>query len=735
MAGQGAGAMPLIGTLVALAPALIPLAGALAADTVGLTAMAGAATLGVGAFALLEAKALSTDKAFQAQLTPTLNLLTKAFDGLVKQNSAALLAPLQAGIQLLISILPLLTPIIQTVSSALMGLIKPLQEAVNSGALKNFIAQLLPLIGPAITDFARIAGNIVQGLGQILFAFAPFGGQLLDGWLKMTASFATIGSDPGFKAFVAWAIAQVPLVNAVLGDLVKVAGGLLVFLEPVGQLMLRLVDALLGGSTGLNTIGDAITHFLDSIPSGVKVVTDVLGHIADVVVPVLGQVIDSLLFGLSALLPKLGPALGKIVKALVFGLTDILQITLPTILPDLVHGLIGLLQLLLPAIPALLPALEEVLNALIDGLLTPISAKIMPNLIRAFLVAVVQSGPAWAVALGQLGGILTQALSYSVGQWGQFLAPILGGLGKNVGNWFSTDLPKFILDSLANIGTWLVGLGTHLIEGLVQGLIVAVFLVRDLLFTWPAQFGAWLATAVPAFGKAAGEWLVGLDKGIISGWNNQVVPWFQNLPRNIGNFLVSADKWLISSGTALLNGLGAGLVHGWAQISDFFMNLPRNIGNFLVGADRWLIDAGRQVVAGLQNGIGRAWDSFLGWIHRQIDLIPKAIRDALGIASPSKVTDQLGEYTGLGFGNGLVRSLNDAVDRAQATLRTRMGDLSAAATANLSAQVNASLDGSAAAAADGFQQLASILKALLDKTATADDIARANRILARTGTA
>lgn len=86
---------------------------------------------------------------------------------------------------------------------------------------------------------------------------------------------------------------------------------------------------------------------------------------------------------------------------------------------------------------------------------------------------------------------------------------------------------------------------------------------------------------------------------------------------------------------------------------EWFRNLPGQIGQAVSGAGQWLYSAGRDVIRGFINGI----TSMVTNIYTAItDTVGGAIdwaKDLLGIASPSKVFRQLGEYTGEGFAQGI----------------------------------------------------------------------------------
>jgi phage-related minor tail protein len=86
---------------------------------------------------------------------------------------------------------------------------------------------------------------------------------------------------------------------------------------------------------------------------------------------------------------------------------------------------------------------------------------------------------------------------------------------------------------------------------------------------------------------------------------------------------------------------------------QWFQSLPRLIGEALSGAGSWLYSVGRNVIQGFVNGI----TSMVRSIYTAItDTVGGAIdwaKDLLGIQSPSKVFQEIGEYTSQGFARGI----------------------------------------------------------------------------------
>lgn len=85
------------------------------------------------------------------------------------------------------------------------------------------------------------------------------------------------------------------------------------------------------------------------------------------------------------------------------------------------------------------------------------------------------------------------------------------------------------------------------------------------------------------------------------------------------------------------------------------------IVNFLKSID--LVQIGKNIIQGLINGIASLKDRALKKAQEIADGIKSRIKSALGIASPSKVMMELGEYTGEGFVLGLQSVISD-INRA-----------------------------------------------------------------------
>jgi hypothetical protein len=130
--------------------------------------------------------------------------------------------------------------------------------------------------------------------------------------------------------------------------------------------------------------------------------------------------------------------------------------------------------------------------------------------------------------------------------------------------------------------------------------------------------------------------------------------------------------------------LVAGLVLAYKRSATFraivqalgatFMGAVGAVRNFVVGAVQWiaglpgkvsaifsrlktgLSNIGRDMVSGLVSGIEGAWHWVTDKVSYLTNLIPSAVRNLLGIQSPSKVFMKIGHHIGTGFAIGLDRA-------------------------------------------------------------------------------
>ena len=143
----------------------------------------------------------------------------------------------------------------------------------------------------------------------------------------------------------------------------------------------------------------------------------------------------------------------------------------------------------------------------------------------------------------------------------------------------------------------------------------------------------------------------------------------------------------VSAGQEIGNGIVSGLSDKSADVGVTASAVAGSATNDARGAYQQYYSAGQYLGDGLASGISSKRSAVMEKARAIADAAAEAIRSALVISSPSKVTAQLGAYAGEGFEIGLTDSLSRAVDSAarivgmlNLTPRMEMPDVTGALT-------------------------------------------------------
>jgi hypothetical protein len=127
---------------------------------------------------------------------------------------------------------------------------------------------------------------------------------------------------------------------------------------------------------------------------------------------------------------------------------------------------------------------------------------------------------------------------------------------------------------------------------------------------------------------------------------------------------------------------------GFAAIGKWFSELPANILKAIGDAASWLFNLGKDIVDGLLKGIQNAWTGVVNWLQDAVSNAVDAVKDWLGIKSPSTVFAQIGMNMALGMKEGILATSGEVADAATS--------LASGATVSASIGVNG-VDNNAAA--------------------------------------
>jgi hypothetical protein len=201
---------------------------------------------------------------------------------------------------------------------------------------------------------------------------------------------------------------------------------------------------------------------------------------------------------------------------------------------------------------------------------------------------------------------------------------------------------------LANPITWIILAIAALAAGIVYLATQTTFFqdAWDAMCQWVTEawdaVGKWLGENIMAVAKFFGD----LPKNIVK-FITQTIPavwkWFTELPKKIVDFIVAAAPVI------------------WKWFQELPANMIKGIGDFVTQ----FLKVGSDIVNGILKGIQAGWDGVVNWLKNAVDNSVKAVKDWLGIKSPSTVFAQIGMNMALGMKEGILATSGQVADAAE----------------------------------------------------------------------
>lgn len=398
------------------------------------------------------------------------------------------------------------------------------------------------------------------------------------------------------------------------------------FLPGMSQVMKGL-SLVFSGNGGIEEIKEG----LDSIVSNLVELSPQFLEIASAIVM-------SILDGFA---PMIGPATEAIFSFLNEALLTLVNL-IPSLLPVITTALTTLMSTVLSCLPLITSSLLTLVTDLVTWLASGDNVKTFTNSIVS-LVSQIAS---------QMSAVLPVLLPAIVSIIGDVATTIT--TPENI----STILEAVLLV----IGAILVALGNSVPEFVeyYTGLLTNIKGNIE-------NFAAWVS---PYISQAWNTIL-----GIFKSWGSNIKTYITGL---ISGIWSTISSWI----TTLQNGF----TNGFNNIQTSISNILNSVGSFvqncintLTSLPGEILSIGSDMAEGLINGLD------VDWVVDQVKKLGKkaikALKETLGIASPSKEFEEIGYFSALGFGGGW----SDEMDRVESDMVDSMSDL----TGTMSAEVTA----------------------------------------------
>lgn len=215
--------------------------------------------------------------------------------------------------------------------------------------------------------------------------------------------------------------------------------------------------------------------------------------------------------------------------------------------------------------------------------------------------------------------------------------------------------------TMTTIGDVMAGVGPQgaRLQALISGLVASVGTGLGGLLS-PERVTA-------AFGQ-----LIEVVTLFVGAMRSSVGPLLDGLRTGLGNVGSSTMTWqeqlrvLVGYLPAMANGLGlivgysARITAGFVQLIgvglvliSWFRSIPTELGFIFSSAVTFFGEIGTQIADGMLSGLRNGWSAITSEVSSLAASIPAVVRQALGIASPSKVMMELGAHTATGFAMGI----------------------------------------------------------------------------------
>lgn len=299
-------------------------------------------------------------------------------------------------------------------------------------------------------------------------------------------------------------------------------------------------------------------------------------------------------------------------------------------------------------------------------------------------------GQVWAWIVAQIPGIVEKLKTWGQAllTWIQPYIPVvlaaLGVLANNLWAWVVAQAAVL----LAKFSAWATALGAWIPDAVV-----------NFLAQWPGmlnKFLDWIGNAAGPLLAKLGEWGLAFIKWIapqIPGILVALAGVAAAILVFIGETVITITAKLLLWAAAMVNWVNDNVI---PALPGVLASIVVAFANWITSTKQWLNDQslklGQAIVSGIKSGISSMWGSFLAWVHDQIMKIPAAVRQVLGISSPSQVfADEVGYPIVLGILDGMENGIGILVSGIEAIIHGANKKAAAAAQQmldNIAAVVN-----------------------------------------------
>lgn len=389
------------------------------------------------------------------------------------------------------------------------------------------------------------------------------------------------------------------------------------------------LSKVFSGNGGVEEIQDGLQQIISNITA-----------VAPQLFELAGVLLNSLLEGFAPMVPSLVSSLFSFLNGALVTITGMI----PQLLPVIQTGLRGIMSAVMQCLPIILQSLITLVNDLVVWIS-------QGNNVTMFVNSIVQLVSLIAGQLSEVLPVLIPAL-----------VTIISELATALTTPENIDI---LIQAVLTIAAALFQTCVELVPVLIQFAIDTLKNLGELL-------GNFFVAAVPIV-------VNGITKIVekVKSWGNSIKTFITTLITNIKTTLTN---WINNVKNAFINGFN-NIKNGVSNIITAVKNLVERIITKIKELPEKVVSIGKNLVKGLWNGITDKVDWVVERIKSMGSRITNAIKDVFGIASPSKVFAEIGNFLALGLGEGF----EDGMSEVQSDMVSDMDGL----TGNMTATINA----------------------------------------------
>lgn len=239
-----------------------------------------------------------------------------------------------------------------------------------------------------------------------------------------------------------------------------------------------------------------------------------------------------------------------------------------------------------------------------------------------------------------------------------------------------TNLAQGLIENLPTILSAAMDLIGSLLEGLANGVPQLINMAVDLVFA--VLSGLTNPTSLSNMIRGALKLVLELAKGLVAAIP-EITARLPEIITNIVSTLIEMAPEMIVAAVEIAAQLIVGLIAAIPQIIKVIPDIINQMKEKFAGFD-WA-SLGRNIINGIKNGVINAAKNLAQTVANAAKELLNSAKRALGIHSPSKEFEKVGDYIGLGLDKGMTESLHDAAKDMQHELAALPMSASATLTA------------------------------------------------------